>query len=243
MSGADITIERERWLERSRAAWNERAPDWDKMNEERREERAQDLKRALAALGARPGLRLLDAGCGSGQWAVGFARHGCAVTAIDLAPAMLERARAHAEDADARIEFREGDLASLPDPDGSYDIVHCRCVLQFSPDPAAVLREFARVLRPGGRLFAAVPGALSPIYAESYKRFLDPGTFSNRMLPWELERLLTDLGWAVHDGWGGYGLAGSGEAPVVSAQEAERLPPRLQQAAATIWSMVASAAP
>src|SRR5687768_631453 len=61
------------WLARSRAAWNSRAAGWDAMLEERPDLRQMELERALVALALSPGLRVLDAGCGTGQWAVGFA--------------------------------------------------------------------------------------------------------------------------------------------------------------------------
>jgi hypothetical protein len=91
------------------------------------------------------------------------------------------------------------------------------------------------VLAPGGRLFAAVPGALSRIYAESYKRFLEP-TPNNRMLPWELEGLLGELGWTVLDGWPQFGPP---EGQTMPAAQVAQLPRKLQQAAAMYWPLVA----
>jgi SAM-dependent methyltransferase len=237
MRGAE---EHAAWLERSRNTWNERAPGWDEQLEARPRDRQVELERAVNALALRPGQRVLDAGCGTGQWAVGFARFGCTVTAIDLAPAMLERARARAAEAGVAITFREGDLGALEEPDGSVEAVHCRCVLQFSPDPAGVLREFARVLAPGGRLYAAVPGALSPIYAESYRRLLEPLS-NNRILPWELERVLETLGWTILDGWGRFSIPDQPE--IVPADVVDSLPRSLRQAAAFYWVTVARTSP
>src|SRR5438045_2464528 len=110
MSVTRTSAERHAWLQRSRSAWNERAAGWDQMLQERPADRQTELERTVSGLGLRPGMRVLDAGCGSGQWAVGLAGFGCQVTAIDLAPAMLERARAHAHEAGVVIEFREGEL-------------------------------------------------------------------------------------------------------------------------------------
>src|SRR5687768_16290407 len=87
------------WLARSRTAWDERAAGWDAMLGERPDLRRQELERTIAALALRPGMRVLDAGCGSGQWAIGMAADGCLVTGIDLAPEMLRRARANADEA------------------------------------------------------------------------------------------------------------------------------------------------
>ena len=233
---------REAWLARSRAAWNERAASWDAMLEERPDQRRHELERTIAALDLRPGMRVLDAGCGSGQWAVGMAAHGCRVTAMDLAPAMLERTQSRAREAGVEIEFREDDIGRLPDPDATYDAVHCRCVLQLSPDPAGVLRGFRRVLRPEGRLFVSVPGALSPIYDASWRRFVEPDTSNSYMVPWELEALLDHLGWRIRDGWPWIGPAGNGIQNQLDEAELRRLPRRLQQAAATFWVTIATPA-
>ncbi len=232
--------DREAWLARSRTTWNDRAADWNAMLDEQPEQRNAELDRAASALQLQPGMHLLDAGCGTGQWAVGFASRGCQVTAIDLAPEMLRRARANAEEAGVEIAFREGDLSTLPDPDATYDAIHCRCALQFSPAPVDVVLEFLRVIKPGGRVFVSVPGALSPIYAGSWRRFIEP-TINNHMLPWELEALLTELGWEITDGWGAFMEAAGGE-PLATPESAQSLPLRLRQAAATFWITIATPA-
>lgn len=233
--------ERDSWLERTRAAWNERADGWNDMHDALPAERGGELLRMLDALDIQPGTRVLDAGCGPGQWAVAFAQAGARVTAIDLAPAMLAHAARRAQAAGVTLDLREGDILDgiAPDPDAAYDVVHCRCVLQFAPDLAAVLHALRRVLTPGGKLLTAVPGALSPIYRDSYRRFLEPMT-NNRVNPWELERLLDALGWDVLEGWGCYSAAGNGEANAFNEPEVLALPRALQQAAATYWVSIAT---
>jgi SAM-dependent methyltransferase len=233
---------REDWLARSRAAWNQRAAGWDSMLEERPDQRERELQHAIAALGLRPGMRVLDAGCGTGHWAVGMSLHGCHVVAVDLAPAMLERARARALAARVEIDLREGDIGQLRDPDAAFDAIHCRCVLQFAPDPAGVLRGFRRVLQDDGRLFVAVPGALSPIYGAAWRRFIEPDGFSTRIVPWELEALLDHLGWRILDGWPQFDTAGNGIDNQFSHEDARGLPLPLQQAAATFWTTIATPA-
>src|SRR6187401_1385294 len=109
---------RRAWLDRSRSAWNDRAADWDAMSEANAvaPDRAADLDRIAAALHLREGSKFLDAGCGSGQWALAFAARGCAVTAVDLSPEMLERARTHAAARNLSVEWRLGDLTTVTDP-------------------------------------------------------------------------------------------------------------------------------
>jgi len=75
------------------------------------------------------------------------------VIGVDMTPAMVEKARANAARAGfGNVEFREGRLEALPVDDASVDAVTSNCVINLVPDKAAVFREAARVLRPGGRL-------------------------------------------------------------------------------------------
>lgn len=230
------------WLKHVRTIWNERAPDWDRMSEANAlaADRTADIARLAVAMDLHHGSRLLDAGCGTGQWAIAFAHLGCQVTAQDLSPVMVDRARDHARDRGAVITFRSGDITNLANSANTYDAVHARMLLQFVPEPVAALREFRRVLKPGGRLFASVPGALSPIYNRSWRRFTEPDSVgSNFMVPWELETLLSKAGWAVLEQWGEYGHAMNMEANTL-ADAVRTAPAALQQAAATTWGFVAS---
>ena len=233
---------RDAWLARARATWNDRAADWDAMSEANTlaPDRPADIARTAAALTISTGTSLLDAGCGSGQYALAFAQLGCRVTAIDLSPAMIQRARDHAAERNLDVEWRIGDLSRLPDPDSAFDAVHARVSLQFVPDLAATLAEFRRVLRPGGRLYTSVPGSLSPIYGRSWRRFIEPDRHAvSYVTPWELEALLEHLGWKILDGWGSFGPNLAGDPAFGSADAVAALPHRLQQAAATVWALIA----
>lgn len=230
------------WLQQARATWDERAPWWDEMSEANAiaEDRAADLVRTATALGISHGARLLDAGCGSGQFAIAYAQIGIDVTAIDLSPAMLARARHHAGSKGVSVIWREGDLSRLTDPDHSYDAIHARLSLQFVPSIPAALVEFRRVLKPNGRLYASVPGALSPIYANAWRRLLNPDRGAiNYATPWELELVLRELGWRILDCWGSFGPTVDDAQNVFSADATSSLDIRLQQAAATTWAFVA----
>ncbi len=107
-------------------------------------------------LGPRPGERALDLGTGRGAalWplAAGVAPTG-SVTAVDLSPRMVEATRAEvAARGLSDVEVLVGD-ASAPDlPAGTFDVVAASLVLFFLPDPPAALREWCRLLAPGGRL-------------------------------------------------------------------------------------------
>lgn len=99
-----------------------------------------------------PGQRVLDVACGTGVAAIPAARIGAKVTALDLTPELLERARHNAELAGVQIEFHEGDVEKLPFADASFDVVISQFGHIFAPRPALALSEMLRVLKPGGTI-------------------------------------------------------------------------------------------
>ncbi len=99
------------------------------------------------------GACVLDAGCGVGGTSVALKKRGAVVTAIDRRNERLDALRASS----AGIEVREGDLASLPFADDSFDAVVLQDVIEHVADPARVLTQLARVLRPGGTLYMSTP--------------------------------------------------------------------------------------
>jgi SAM-dependent methyltransferase len=114
------------------------------------------LQVLIDAAAPRPGERLLDVACGGGIVVCAFAPHLRRATGIDMTPAMLERARAlAAEKRLANVEWREGDVAALPYPDGAFDIVTTRFAVHHFPEPARVFAEIVRVCAPGGRIVVA----------------------------------------------------------------------------------------
>ena len=101
----------------------------------------------------RPGMTLLDVGCGPGTITVDLARRVAPgkVIGLDAVAEPLELARGAAADAGIdTVEFVVGDAYALPYPDDTFDVVHAHQVLQHLGDPVAALREMGRVCRPGG---------------------------------------------------------------------------------------------
>ena len=101
----------------------------------------------------RPGLEVLDLGCGPGTITLDFARLVAPgpVLGVDNVDDPLRIARADAEEAGiTNAAFRTADAYRLPFDDDSFDVVHAHQVLQHLTDPAAALREMRRVCRPGG---------------------------------------------------------------------------------------------
>lgn len=152
---------------------------------------------AIAAL--RPGESVLDLGSGAGFDCFLAARQvGAAgrVIGVDMTPDMIARARANAERGGYRnVEFRLGEIESLPVSDGSVDVVISNCVVNLSPDKPAVFAEAFRVLRPGGRLAIAdiVASAELP-EAVRADLALYTGCMAGASLVGALEAMLRDAG-------------------------------------------------
>jgi ubiquinone/menaquinone biosynthesis C-methylase UbiE len=114
---------------------------------------ADALRMIVEAARPGPGDTLLDLACGGGIVVCAFAPHVQQATGIDVTPAMLERARKLAEEKGlANVEWRRGDVNSLPFGDASFSIVVTRFSVHHFPDPVAVLREMSRVCAPRGRV-------------------------------------------------------------------------------------------
>jgi SAM-dependent methyltransferase len=110
----------------------------------------------------RPGQQVLDLGTGTGSVALKAASSvtpGGTVTAVDISPEMLGLARQRALSLGlSNIAFLEGRAEEIPAPPGRFDAVLASLSLMYVIDRGAVAREIARVLRPGGRVVAAVWG-------------------------------------------------------------------------------------
>src|SRR3954453_19236799 len=89
----------------------------------------------IARLDIKPGMRVLDVACGTGNLAIPAARAGAEVTGADIATNLLEQARARAEAEGLKVRFEEGDAEHLPYADGSFDLVMTMYGAMFAPRP------------------------------------------------------------------------------------------------------------
>jgi len=113
-------------------------------------------RRAVDQLGAQEGMRALEVGPGHGTYSLAVARRlgeSGNLVAVDIQPQIIERFKRRVERAGVKnIEARTADVLALPFPDGAFDLVYLMMVLGEIPDHLGALREFKRVLKPGGRL-------------------------------------------------------------------------------------------
>lgn len=154
------------------------------------------------------GSRLLDVGCGGGILAEAMARRGAQVTGIDLGEAPLAVARLHGIESGVAVDYRciaaEALAAEAP---GTFDVVTCLEMLEHVPDPAAVVRACAQLVKPGGHLFFSTINrnpkafALAIIGAEYLLGLLPRGThtYARFIRPAELAAWCRAAGLEVQD--------------------------------------------
>lgn len=150
------------------------------------------------------GKTALDVGCGGGLLAEGLARGGAEVTGIDMANGPLTVARLHALESNLAIEYRQAQAGDLEE---AFDLVTCLEVIEHVPDPAALIRQCAARLRPGGSLFLStinrtpLAWLLTVAAAEYLMRLIPPGThdWSRFIKPSELAAMLRAAGLEVRD--------------------------------------------
>lgn len=136
---------------------------WHRLTDEQYRQSVQLFARRFADNGFDlkwfNGKKCLDAGCGSGRYAVAMAMHGAAeVIGCDISASGLETARQRTAEF-PNIRFEQGSVIDLPFPDASFDFVCCAGVLHHTPSISAGLDELTRVLRPSGKLFLLLYGA------------------------------------------------------------------------------------
>jgi 2-polyprenyl-6-hydroxyphenyl methylase/3-demethylubiquinone-9 3-methyltransferase len=143
------------------------------------------------------GKRVIDVGCGGGILSEAMAHRGAEVTGIDLGEAPLAVARLHQQQSGVQVTYQcesaEAMAASHP---GEFDVVTCLEMLEHVPDPAAIIRACATLVKPGGHVFFstinrnpksyafAILGAeyvlgLLPRGTHDYQKFIRPSELSN----------------------------------------------------------------
>jgi demethylmenaquinone methyltransferase / 2-methoxy-6-polyprenyl-1,4-benzoquinol methylase len=147
-----------------RAMFDRIAPVYDAMNRAMTAGLDRRWRRETARAAVKPGDRVLDACCGTGDLAIAALHEGGRVTAIDFSERMLERARGKS----GAVEWVQGDALALPFADASFDAATVGFGARNLDDLERGLAELRRVLEPGGRLavleITQPRGLLRPFY-------------------------------------------------------------------------------
>ncbi len=106
---------------------------------------------AFRLLSPKSGIRVLDAGCGTGNFSIKLARMGCDVTGIDVSENMLTQAARKAQE-EQQVRFLKMDAAQTGFSNDFFDAVLCMAAFEFIPNPKDVYNEFKRVVKPGGAI-------------------------------------------------------------------------------------------
>jgi 2-polyprenyl-6-hydroxyphenyl methylase / 3-demethylubiquinone-9 3-methyltransferase len=153
------------------------------------------------------GASVLDVGCGGGLLAESLARAGAKVTAIDLAPSMVETARLHALDSGLSIDYRVEAAEQLLKSSTRFDVVTCMEMLEHVPEPGATLEVLGKLVRPGGHVFISTINrnfrsfALAIVGAEYVANLVPRGTheYERLLKPSEVARFARAAGLDVLD--------------------------------------------
>jgi len=152
--------------------------------------------------------KVLDVGCGAGLLSEAMAREGAQVTALDLAPELIDVARLHLLESGLQVDYRLVSVEELAaQAPGSFDAITCMEMLEHVPDPGSVLRACASLLRPGGKLFVSTLNrtplafAVAIVGAEYLAGLLPKGThdYKSFIKPAELSAWLRDAGFELED--------------------------------------------
>ncbi|WP_442490026.1 bifunctional 2-polyprenyl-6-hydroxyphenol methylase/3-demethylubiquinol 3-O-methyltransferase UbiG [Halomonas litopenaei] len=165
----------------------------------------------LDFIDARAGLagrEVLDVGCGGGILSEAMARRGARVTGIDLAEASLAVARQHADEQGVSLEYRYISVEDMAEEAPErFEVVTCLEMLEHVPDPEAIVRACARLLKPGGQLALSTINRNPKSYAQAilgaeYVLGMVPrGThdYARFIRPSELARWCRDAGLEIEE--------------------------------------------
>jgi ubiquinone/menaquinone biosynthesis C-methylase UbiE len=160
-------------------------------------------ERALVERYLKPGARVLDVGCGTGRVALALAKLGYRTAGIDLAPGMVETARANAAALGLDVPFTQAAAEALPFEENSFDaaIFACNGIGHLTPEGKEhALGEMVRVTRPGGAILLSLrtPYALNAMLPGLAWRALSRSLGRLRGNPWQPPDETYELGVYVH---------------------------------------------
>jgi ubiquinone/menaquinone biosynthesis C-methylase UbiE len=159
---------------------------------------ADDLVRRLDI---KPGMKVLDVACGSGNLAIPAAQKGADVTGIDIADNLVEAAKQRAAGLGLDIKFEQGDAEAMPYEDDTFDVVMTMFGAMFAPRPDVTAAELVRVCKPGGIIAMAnwTPGGFTGQMFKLSGKYLPPPNMPPPVLWGDAETVRERFGEMVTD--------------------------------------------
>lgn len=136
------------------AIFDDKAIDYDVWYKNKMGKFADDVETKLAFSVFTPteGMRVLDVGCGTGNFSIKLAEMGCKVIGVDVSEEMLKIAREKIREKGLNIEFHQIDVYDISFNDNEFDAVFSMAAFEFIKEPKQAYNEMFRVLKPGGQL-------------------------------------------------------------------------------------------
>ena len=157
----------------------------------------------IPRLGDLTGLQVAEIGCGRGNFAIYLAKRGASVTAMDFSAAAIEIAKERSATEQVNVNWLVGDAANIPLESQRFDLViSCEC-MEHVPNHRGMMKELARICRPGGRLILTTPSQLNGQLIGWLKAWLSRRPYNsgsgvqpheNFFFTWTILRSLRDAG-------------------------------------------------
>ncbi|KMY54556.1 methyltransferase [Bacillus sp. FJAT-27231] len=181
----------ESWQQDAKTQWNARAGGWQAKSADMWEKGSRKGVCSFFAHYVPQNSLVADLGCGDGYGSYKLHQTGYKVIGMDLSTKMVELAQRFET---VGLTFQQGDLANLPFTGEELDAVIAVNSLEWTEKPSRVLQEIKRVLKPGGKLCAAILGPTAGPRENSYHRLNGESVIMNTMMPWEFTKLALDSG-------------------------------------------------
>jgi SAM-dependent methyltransferase len=162
----------------------------------------QGAREFVSRLELKPGVKVLDVACGTGNLAIPAAKSGAEVAGIDIAPNLIEQANRRAKTEGIDAKFEVGDAEDMPYEDSSFDVVMTMFGAMFAPRPDVTASELIRVTKPGGLIAMAnwTPEAFTGQMFKVGAKHVPPPPGMSPPLQWGVEDLVRErLGGNVSD--------------------------------------------